>query len=140
MPNDNKALIHRLYDEVINGGDVGLLDELVAADFVEHEEFPGLPGGREGMKQFFAMMRTAFPDFRMAVDDVIAEGDKVVARATMSGTHKGEFMGMEPTGKQFRVSAIDVIRFASGKAAEHWGVTDTAGMMEQLGAIPAAGS
>ena len=140
MPNDNKALMRRVYDEVINGGNVVLIDELVAADFIEHEEFPGLAGGREGMKQFFAMMRTAFPDLRMAVDDLIAECDKVVARTTMSGTHRGEFMGMDPSGKQFRVSAIDVIRFADGKAVEHWGLTDAAAMMEQLGAIPAAGS
>jgi steroid delta-isomerase-like uncharacterized protein len=140
MSNDNKALMRRVYDEVINGGNVVLIDELVAANFVEHEEFPGLAGGREGMKQFFVMMRTAFPDLRMAVDDLIAEGDKVVARTTMSGTHKGEFMGMDPSGKQFRVSAIDVIRFADGKAIEHWGLTDAAAMMEQLGAIPAASS
>lgn len=140
MSNDNKALMRRVYDEVINGGNVALIDELVAADFIEHEEFPGLAGGREGMKQFFTMMRTAFPDLRMAVDDLIAEGDKVVARTTMSGTHKGEFMGMDPSGKQFRVSAIDVIRFADGKAVEHWGLTDAAAMMEQIGAIPAAGS
>jgi hypothetical protein len=79
------------------------------------------------MKQFFAMMWTAFPDLRMAVDDLITEGDKVVARTTMSGTHKGEFMGMDPSGKQFRASAIDAIRFADGKAVEHWGVTDAAG-------------
>ena len=140
MSNDNKALMRRVYDEVINGGNVALIDELVAADFIEHEEFPGLAGGREGMKQFFTMMRTAFPDLRMAVDDLIAEGDKVVARTTMSGTHKGKFMGMDPSGKQFRVSAIDVIRFADGKAVEHWGLTDAAAMMEQIGAIPAAGS
>ena len=140
MSDENKALMRRFYDEAINGGDVALIDELFAADFVEHEEFPGLAGGREGVKQFFTMMRTAFPDFRMDVDDLIAEGDKVVARSTMSGTHKGEFMGMAPSGKQFRVSAIDVVRFTGGKAVAHWGVTDAAGMMEQLGAVPAAGS
>ena len=140
MSTDNKALMRRFYDEVINGGNVALIDELFAADFVEHEEFPGLTGGREGVEQFFTMMRAAFPDLRMAVDDLIAEGDKVVARATMSGTHKGEFMGMDPSGKQFRVSAIDVVRFAGGKAVEHWGLTDAAAMMEQLGAVPAAGS
>ncbi len=140
MSAENKALMRRFYDEVNNGGAVALIDELFAADFVEHEEFPGLASGREGVKQFFTMIRTAFPDFRMDVDDLIAEGDKVVARSTMSGTHKGEFMGMAPSGKQFRVSAIDVVRFTDGKAVEHWGVTDAAGMMEQLGAVPAAGS
>jgi steroid delta-isomerase-like uncharacterized protein len=138
MSTANKELVRRVYDEVINGGNVALIDELFAADFVDHEEFPGLEGGREGVKQFFTMMRTAFPDLRMAIDDLIAEGDKVVARATMSGTHKGEFMGMDPSGKQFRVSAIDVVRFADRKAVEHWGITDAAAMMEQLGAVPAA--
>jgi steroid delta-isomerase-like uncharacterized protein len=140
MSTENKESMRRFFDEVVNGGDVALIDELLAADFVEHEEFPGLAGGREGTKQFFTLMRTAFPDLRVDLDDLIAEGDKVVARSSMSGTHKAEFMGMAPTGSQFRVSVIDVVRFSGGKAVEHWGVTDTAGMMEQLGVVPATSS
>jgi steroid delta-isomerase-like uncharacterized protein len=138
MSDENKALMRRFYDEVVNGKNIALIDELATPDFVDHEAFPGISGDREGLKQFFAMMRAAFPDFRMDVDDLIAEGDKVVARATMTGTHQGEFMGIPATGKKFSVSTIDIVRLSGGKAAEHWGVTDTGSMMEQLGAVPPA--
>jgi len=133
----NKALMRRFYDEVVNGGNLNIVDELASPDFVDHEAFPGLAVGREGVKQFFSMLRTAFPDLRMNVDDLIAEGEKAVARATMTGTHQGEFAGVAATGKTVSVSTIDIVRFADGKLAEHWGVTDTASMMEQLGALPA---
>ena len=137
MSEQNKALMRRFYDEVVNQGKVELVDELVSSDFRENEAIPGLAGGREGVKQLFTMFRNAFPDLRIDAQDVIAEGDKVVARVIMSGTHRGEYMGMAPTGKTFNISAIDIVRFANGKVAEHWGTTDTAAMMEQLGAIPA---
>lgn len=129
----NKALMKRFYDEVANKGDLKLIDELIAADFVEHEDFPGLAEGREGLKQFFSMIRSAFDGFRMDIEDLVAEGDKVVARITMRGTHKGEFMGIKGTGKTISVSAIDILRYADGRAVEHWGVTDAMAMMEQLG-------
>ncbi len=133
----NKALMRRFYDEVVNGGNLNAIDELASPDFVDHEAFPGLATGREGVKQFFSLLRTGFPDLRMNVDDLIAERDKVVARATMTGTHQGEFAGIAATGKRVNVPTIDIVRFAAGKLAEHWGVTDTASMMEQLGALPA---
>jgi steroid delta-isomerase-like uncharacterized protein len=133
----NKALMRRFYDEVVNRGNLNMIDELVSPDFVDHEAFPGLPAGREGVKQFFSMLRAAFPDLRMNVDDLIAEGDKAVARGTMTGTHQGEFAGIAATGKTVSVPTIDIARFAHGKLAEHWGVTDTMSMAEQLGALPA---
>ena len=140
MSEQNKANIRRFYDEVFNAGNIAVVDELVASNFVDHEEFPGLSGGRDGLKQFVTMMRTAFPDARMDVDDLIAEGDKVVARLTMSGTQRGEFAGIPASGKSMNVTTIDIIRFENGQAVEHWGVMDSAKMMEQLGAMPAAGS
>jgi steroid delta-isomerase-like uncharacterized protein len=133
----NRALTRRFYEEVVNGGNLNMIDELVSPDFVDHEALSGLAAGREGVKQFFSMLRIAFPDLRMNVEDLIAEGDKVVARSTMTGTHRGEFAGIVATGKTVNVSAIDIVRFADGKLAEHWGVTDTASLMEQLGALPA---
>jgi len=133
----NAATLRRFYDEVFNKGNVELIDELCAPDFVEHEETPGFETTREGVKQFVTTMRTAFPDMAMTVEDVIAAGNKVIARITMSGTHRGEFMGMPASGKSFSVSTIDIVRFKNGKAAEHWGATDTGKMMEQLGAIAA---
>jgi steroid delta-isomerase-like uncharacterized protein len=131
---ENKALTRRFYDQIANNGNLDLIDELIAEDFVDHEEFPGLPANREGLKQFFSMMRNAFDGFRMDVEDVIAEGDKVVARVTMKGTHKGKFMGIAGTGKTVKVDTIDIIRIVDGKAVEHWGVTDGMSMMEQIGA------
>jgi steroid delta-isomerase-like uncharacterized protein len=133
----NKALMRRFYDEVVNGGNLNMIDELASPDFVDHEAFPGLAAGREGVKQFFSMLRAAFPDLRMNVDHLIAEGDTGVARAPMTGTHQGEFAGVAATGKTVSVPTIDIVRFADGKLAEHWGVTDTASMMEQLGALSA---
>lgn len=131
--SDLKALVERLYEEAINQGNLDLIDEHFDDDFVEAEELPGLPPGKEAPKAFFTMARGAFPDFRMTIEDLIQEGDKVVIRARASGTHEGEFMGIPATGNKFDVALIDIIEFRSGKALTHWGVMDMAGMMEQLG-------
>lgn len=135
----NKALVRRL-EEVFNRGNISLVDELFAPDFVEHEELPpGIPPGREAVKQLTTMFRSAFPDFKATIDDIVAEGDKVVIRQTWSGTHKGEFMGVPPTGKSVSFGVIDIVRIAGGKLVEHWGQMDMMGMMQQLGAIPTPG-
>ena len=134
-PEQNKALMQRFYDEAVNAANLELIDELMSENFVEHEAFPGLSEGREGVKQFFSMMRGAFDGFRMDVEDMIAEGDKVVAHITIRGTHNGEYMGIAGTGATIDVPAIDIIRYAEGQAVEHWGVTDGMAMMEQLGAL-----
>ncbi len=134
---ENKALTRRFYTEVVNQGNLDLIDELVADDFVEHDQVPGLPaGGPAAVKAAFEMFLAGFPDLQIAADDMIAEGDKVVVRGTMSGTHKGEFMGMPATGKSFKVQVIDVVAFRDGKATDHWGLTDQVAMMEQLGLAP----
>jgi len=136
----NKALLRRLMEEVFNRGNTGLIDELFAPDFVEHEELPpGIPAGSEGVKQMSTMFRSAFPDFKATIDDMIAEGDRVVLRSTWSGTHKGEFMGIAPTSKRVSFGVIDIVRIAGGKFVEHWGQMDSMGMMQQLGGIPAPG-
>lgn len=134
----NKATMKRFYEEIVDKGRLELIEELVADNFVDHEAFPGLSGDRAGLHGFLDMMRGAFPDFSMRIEDLIAEGDRVVARTTTSGTHEGEFMGIAPSGKRIQVQGIDIVRFADGKAVEHWGVTDQASMMEQLGVAPAA--
>jgi len=133
---DHEATMRRLY-ELINAGDIDGFDRVLAADFVEHEESPGLAPTREGVKEFFQMYRAAFPDLRFEPQDVLSSGDKVVARARATGTHEGEFMGMPPTGKRVDVQLIDIIRFGDdGLAHEHWGVFDALAMMQQLGAVP----
>ena len=134
---DHTATIRRMYD-LLSAGDIDGFGDLIADDFVEHEETPGLEPTKAGVKQFFHMYRAAFPDLRMEPQDVLASGDKVVARARATGTNQGEFMGMPPTGKSVDVQLIDIIRFGDdGLAREHWGVFDALGMMQQLGAIPA---
>jgi steroid delta-isomerase-like uncharacterized protein len=133
---DHAVAMRRLYD-LINAGDIDGFGELLAEDFVEHEEMPGLEPSKEGVKQLFHMYRAAFPDLRMEVQDVLVSGDKAVARVRATGTHQGEFLGMPATGKSVDVQLIDITRFADdGLAHEHWGVFDALAMMQQLGAIP----
>lgn len=131
----NKAIVRRFY-EAINRRNLTALDELATPDFVDHD--PSNPrGDLEGARQFFQAFSAAFPDARFDVEDLLAEGDKVVARFVVSGTQRGEFMGLPPTGRSFRASGIDIIRMARGKAVEHWGEFDQLGMLQQLGAMPA---
>ena len=134
----DKALIRRFIEEIFNRGNMSVADEILAPNFVEHEELPGgIPKGREGVIVMTTMLRSAFPDFKATIEDILAEGDKVVIRMTWSGTHKGEFMGIPATGKSVSFGVIDIIRIAGGKLVEHWGQMDSMGLMQQIGAIPA---
>jgi steroid delta-isomerase-like uncharacterized protein len=135
----NKKVVQRFYDEVVNAGNLDLIDELLADDFVEHEEFPEMTPDRAGVKHFFGTFKQAFPDGTFTVEGLVAEGDRVAARVTIRGTHEAEFMGVPATGKQIEIQAIDVIQFRDGVATAHWGVSDTAGMLMQLGAMPTPG-
>lgn len=134
---DHAATVRRFYD-LINAGDLEGFAALLADDLVEHEAAPGLTPTKKGVLEFFAVNRRAFPDMRMDVEDVIASGDKVVVRGRFSGTQQGPLMGMPPTGKHVSVEFLDITRMGDdGLAHEHWGVMDTLGMMQQLGAVPA---
>lgn len=128
----NKLIARRLPQEAFTKGNVAVFDEVVAADATDHFPPPGLSAGREGYKMFVGILRAAFPDLKYTLDYEIAEGDKVVNRLTASGTHKGEFMGIPPTGKQVIWTETHILRFAAGKVVEHWGNADQAGMMAQL--------
>ncbi len=132
---NNKALALSFFDAV-NAGNLDAFDDLISEAFIEHEEFPGLPTrGPAAPKAVIGMFMAAFPNLNMAVDDTLADGDKVVVRGTMSGTHQGEFMGIPPTHNSFKAQFIDIIEIHDGKATEHWGVTDQAAMMQQLGLV-----
>ena len=134
----NKALIVRFVEELFNRGNMGIVGEIFAPDFIEREQLPpGIPDGREGVKVLTTELRSAFPDFKATIDDILAEGDKVVIRMTWSGTQKGEFMGVPATGKRVSFGVIDIIRITNGKLVEHWGQMDSMSLMQQLGAIPA---
>ena len=133
----NKTTALRIPLEVFNKGNVKVADEVMAADYIEHAPVPpGLPPGVAGFKLFIPAFRAAFPDFQFTVDDVIAEGDKVVVRLTAQGTQKGEFAGLPASGKQATWSEIHICDMANGKLVEHWVVQDRLGMMQQLGFIP----
>ncbi len=134
---ENKAIARRLIDEFINKGDLSIADELFAEDFVNHDPGRGTTPDREGMKQFLINLRAAFPDQKLTVEDLIAEGDKVVLRFTGSGTHKGDLSGIPPTGKQFNVPGVSILRIADGKVVERWNVSDYLLLLQQLGIIPA---
>ena len=140
MSEENKRLFVRLIEEAMNKGNLAAVDEMVAADAIEHDPaFPGQAPGAEGMKQLVTMFRSAFPDLHAHVEDLIAEGDKVVGRMVSHGTHKGDFMGIPATGKEISISEIHIVRIAGGKMVEHWGIADNMAMMQQLGVVPTPG-
>jgi predicted ester cyclase len=133
---DNKALMRRFLEEVFNKQNPAAIDEFISPNHVDHTLPPFLPTTPEGTKRAIGMFLTAFPDVQLTVEDMIAEGDKVVTRYTSRGTQKGAFMAIPPTGKQMMVSSIIIARFADGKIVEEWGLDDQVGMLQQLGLIP----
>jgi steroid delta-isomerase-like uncharacterized protein len=133
---DNKAVARRFYDEVLNQRKVELLDELAVEDYVEHDPFPGQGNGLADLKARVAGFHHAFDPLTFTIQDVIAEGDRVVVRWTNSGTDTGGFMGIPPTGKEFGISGIDIHAIRGGRLAEHWHVVDLLAQMQQLGLIP----
>jgi predicted ester cyclase len=135
----NKNLARRVIEEVIDGADLDLADELIAEDYVEHRPTDDTAPGREGLKRWVKMVHAAFPDWRHTIDDLVAEGDKVVVRNTLFGTHRGEFMGIAPTGKQIRQAGFDLFRIQDGKVIEHWGEYDWMGFFQQLRVVPEIG-
>ena len=136
MSEQNKAALRRFVDEIMNKGNLKVVDEFITADTIDHSLMPGQESGPEGFKQFVTMFRSAFPDLHVTIEDLIAEGDKLVAQVSTTGTHKGEFMGIAPTGKQIEMGEVHILRMASGKMVEHWGIEDQLGMMMQLGVVP----
>ena len=137
MSEANKTLFTRFIGEVLNDKNVNAVDELMAANYIDHNPAPGVPSGTEGMKQLMSMFFSAFPDLHATIDVLVAEGDLVVGRMTNTGTHTGDFMGIPATGKKISFTETHIVRIADGKAVEHWGNQDDMGMMQPLGVIPA---
>jgi steroid delta-isomerase-like uncharacterized protein len=133
----NKATLQRLYDEVMNGHDLNAADELISVNRPDHDPTfpPEFTQGREGFKKLFGMLIAAFPDLVFDTQFMIAEADMVGAFTTVSGTHRGEFMGMPATGRSFIINNADYCRFNDdGQICEHWGLVDMASMMRQVAA------
>lgn len=136
---ENKASVHKAYEAASQHNLLSFIDTFIDPNQVDHSAPSGMPGGIEGARQLAAMFLTAFPDLHFTVEDMIAEGDKVVARITMSGTQQGAFMGVHPTGKHVAWTTIDINRVAGGKSVEHWSEMNALGLMQQLGVVPAPG-
>jgi steroid delta-isomerase-like uncharacterized protein len=136
---ENKAIVRRWFEEVINQHRVDRASELVTQDYVDHGALPGQAPGLEGAKQKWAMYIAAVPDLHGTVEDMLAEGDEVAARWMAEGTHQGELLGVPATGKRFRFTGISICRLAEGKMAEQFEQWDRLDLMQQLGVIPSPG-
>lgn len=136
----NKQVVRRFYEELWNRGNLDAADELVAPDYVRHDLRPGdAPPGAAGQKEVAEKFRSAFPDARLEVEALVAEGDLVAARWTIFGTHTGASGDVLPTGRSVRFSGVNFFRIADQKIAEIWNVRDDLGLQEQLGAAVYAG-
>jgi predicted ester cyclase len=136
---ENKTIARRITEEIWGKGNLALIDELFAPNYVDHNPMPGLAPNREGLKQSVTMMQAAFPDLHTHVDDLVAEGNKVVSRFSGHGTQKDELMGIPPTGKEAMVTGIQICHIVDGKVIEDWSELDYIGMMQQLGVVPPPG-
>jgi predicted SnoaL-like aldol condensation-catalyzing enzyme len=139
MAADLKALAKQFNDEVFGKGNVDLIDELVADDFVDHQEFPGLEPTKEGLKNFVKLFHTAFSDIEVETLSIGLDGDELWVHSVFRGTHTGEFAGVPPTGNSVSLEMMDRVKVRDEQAIEHWGVSDDLGMMTQLGVIPEMG-
>lgn len=137
VSEQNKRLVRRLVHEVWNQGNLSLIDELVTPDYVRHDlAWPEPICGPEGFKQYVATIRGAFADSQITLEDLIAEGDKVVTRWTLKATHQGDFMGIPPTWREVHLSGLSIIRFEQDRIAEGWDGYDALSLMHQLGVVP----
>jgi steroid delta-isomerase-like uncharacterized protein len=131
---ENKNIVRR-YQEIYNSNHLESLSEVVAEDLLTPKIMPGMPPGLEGGKKVHTTTLIGMPDWQTTIDDLIAEGDKVVARVTMTGTHTGDFWGIPATGKRVEFTGIYIVRIADGKIVEHWGEEDAVSLLQQLGVL-----
>lgn len=135
---ENKQIVRR-YQEIYNSNNLDALTEVVSEELLTPKIMPGIPSGIEGAKMAHRIMLTGFPDYQTTIDDLIAEGDKVAARITMTGRHTGSFMSIPATGKCVSFTGIYIARIANGKIVEHWGEEDSVSLLSQLGVMPKMG-
>ncbi len=134
-----KAVYRRFVEEVINKGNVSIIEELYSPDYVDHSAPPGAPPGLAGVRMIPALFRGGFPDLHFTIEQMVVDGDKVGTYVVGRGTNTGPFMGMPPTGRHAEWESFGIFRVVNGKIAEHWGQPDLLGLMQQLGAVPAPG-
>lgn len=136
MSSENKVMLRRLFGDGMEKGDDSVIDELVASEYVNHD-FPTPTRGAEGFKMIVGTFRAAFPGIHVQIEDEFGDGDRVGARGMFTGTHRGEFMGVAPTGKDVSIKYLDLWRVEGGKFVENWVQMDMMRLMQQLGALPA---
>ncbi len=133
ITEQNKTIVSRVNKEFIEGGNVNTVYEIFAADFINHTAPPGSPQGPDAVIYFFnQLLKPAFPDLKVEIHDMVAEGDKVTTRKSFHATHKGEFFGVKPSNKKVVMDVIDVIQLRDGKYIAHWGILDMYGLMTQI--------
>jgi len=133
VTDDAGNLVRRLHAEILAVRDPGVVDAFFAPDFVSHTNPPGFPEGVEGVRRFFAMFRDAMPDVEVTIAELIVDGDRAAVATTIRGTHTGDLLGLPATGRRVEVIGVDMVRVLDGKIVEHRGLTDTVGLMRQLG-------
>jgi steroid delta-isomerase-like uncharacterized protein len=133
VTEDAGDLVRRMHAEMLAARDPGVVDAFFSPDFVSHTNPPGLPKGVEGVRRFFAMFQEAMPDVEVTIDELIVDGERAAVATTIRGTHTGELLGLPPTGRRVEVVGVDMVRVRDGKIVEHRGLTDTIGLMRQLG-------
>jgi steroid delta-isomerase-like uncharacterized protein len=134
--DDNKAVVRRQYEEGLNRRNLGIMSECLTADYVHHMPMSPEPLGLGPFEEMLNGFLAAFPDMQVTLEDLVAEGDRVAARTSFRGTHRGEFMGIPATGKQVAFTGNDIYRIVDGRIAEEWAQFDALGLMQQLGAVP----
>jgi steroid delta-isomerase-like uncharacterized protein len=140
MSEVNKSVVRRLFEDVWNKGSMPVADELFAPTYAHHDSStPDFGRGPESEKKRANLYRTAFPDVRFTIEDLIAEGETATARWSCRGTHKGDLNGIAATGKQFNITGVSNARFTNGKMVEGWVNWDALGLMQQLGVVPELG-
>ena len=142
MSESNRNVVRRLFEEVWNKGNLQATDELFTPNYAHHDSSASTPDvgrGPESEKKRATLYRTAFPDIRLTVEDIVAEGETVVARWSCRGTHRGDLNGIAPTGKQFNITGVSIARFTNGKMSEGFVNWDALGLMQQLGVVPELG-
>jgi len=137
MSEQNKAIVRRLFEELWNKGNLSVADQLFSPNYTHHDpSTPDFGRGPESERKRATLYRAAFPDLQLTIEDIIAEGETVMARWSCRGTHKGDLSGIAPTGKQFSISGVSIARLTNGKMAEGWVNWDAQGLMQQLGVVP----
>ena len=139
MSQQNKALVRRFLDQVFNNARPEIIHELIADDYVDHSAPPGQAAGAAGARQMYDMFRTAFPDLRVDIHQMVSEDDLVVARVTFAGTSQGPLMGAPPTGKPVQIASVVILRLRDGRFVERWEHADMLGLMLQLGVVAPPG-